>query len=239
MPTNHSHTLPLPARDAICVSGLVAARGERLVLQDVSFSVATGETVALLGANGAGKTTLFRCLAGLLRPRAGEILLAGQTPFRNLAARRCLGVVSHEPLVYATLTPRENLRLAATLCDLSKPDERLAQLLAQAGLNSHADRPTGELSCGLRQRLSIIRALVHEPTIVLLDEPSSGLDDEGRDWLVQQLGQLHTAGTTVCFTTHDRALADAVADRQLRIVQGRIQSEQDSPSRSYPQVFSA
>ena len=129
--TGADRPLAIDARD------LVVARGEHIVLEDVNLRVVAGEIVAVLGANGTGKTTLFRCLAGLLRPCAGEILLCGESPYRNRAARRLVGVIGHEPLVYAALTPRENLQLAAALCDVGQPDQRIDELLDQTVLTRH------------------------------------------------------------------------------------------------------
>jgi heme ABC exporter ATP-binding subunit CcmA len=194
-----------------------------VVLDDIDLSLATGQITALTGANGAGKTTLLRCLAGLIRPTLGDVQWFGQCPQRNLALRRHMGMVAHQSLLYQELTPRENLLFAAQMCDVPDRAERVARLLSESGLQRYADRSTARLSHGLRRRLSVARALVHEPRILLLDEPFSGLDEPGHRWLECLLRELRNQGATVCLTTHEYPPAWRLADRVLRLECGKLQ----------------
>ncbi|MBI3466581.1 MAG: ABC transporter ATP-binding protein, partial [Planctomycetes bacterium] len=139
------------------------------VLDQLDLDVAAGEAVAITGANGVGKTTLLRCLASVLRPTSGEVLWFGQSPLANPAARRLVGMAGHDSFLYPNLTVRENLLFAARMCDVSKPARRVVELLAAAGLQPHADCPARQISHGTRQRLAVLRALVHQPPILLLD----------------------------------------------------------------------
>jgi heme ABC exporter ATP-binding subunit CcmA len=194
----------------------------RLVLERVDLSVAPGEIVAVVGPNGAGKTTLLRCLAGLKRPSSGEVLWFGQSPGQDVELRRSVGMAAHQRALYGELTPRENLLFAAQLCGVSDAIPRVQQMLTEAGLERHAGMQTRRLSHGLQQRLSLCRALVHDPPLLLLDEPSSGLDEEGRRWLKQLLLQLRDRSRAICLTTHEQNLACSLADRVLRLEEGKL-----------------
>src|SRR5688572_5477528 len=158
-------------------------RDGRLVLSAINLHIAPGQTVAVLGANGAGKTTLLRCLAGLLRPTAGEVRWLGQSPQQKPALRRSIGMVAHQDWLYGELTPRENLLFSAKMYGVSGANARVEQLLSEAGLLPHANKAVDQLSHGMRRRLSVCRALVHDPPILLFDELFSGLDDNGQNWL--------------------------------------------------------
>jgi heme ABC exporter ATP-binding subunit CcmA len=201
---------------------LAKALGRRVVLQDVDFQIGAGQRVALVGANGAGKTTLLRCLASLTRPSAGEVRWFGQPARGNLEGRRRLGLVAHDSLLYPHLTLQENLVFAARMCDVAEPRQRAQALLDSTGLRPHGHRLPATVSRGMRQRLSIARALVHRPQILLLDEPFAGLDAEGVEWLVELLAGLGHAGQTVCFTAHDEAIIARLADRVLEVRSGRV-----------------
>jgi len=179
----------------------------------------------VLGANGAGKTTLLRCLAGLTPPRSGVVLWFGKSPQRHPELRRSIGMVAHQHWTYRELTPRENLLFAAQMYGLVDAVSRVEQLLAEADLQRNADQPTGQLSHGMRQRLSICRALVHDPAILLLDEPFSGLDDDGQQWLRLLLLQLQSRSRTICLSTHNRELADDLADCLFRLDKGKLRGE--------------
>ena len=213
---------------AIEVVRLSKAFDNQVVLRDISCQVAEGESVALTGGNGAGKTTLLRCLAAAVRPDRGEVRWFGQAAGARSAARRLVGMAAHESQLYARLTLRENLIFAARMCGAARPAERAAELLDGAGLGRHADRLPRQVSQGMRGRASIMRSLVHDPKIVLLDEPFSGLDDQGADWLGRLLGQLRDRGRTVCFATHDRQKSRSLADRVLFLQSGRLRGD-DAP----------
>ena len=196
--------------------------GTQPVLDEVDLEVSAGEAVAIVGANGAGKTTLLRCLASALRPTQGQVFWLGQSPLGNPHSRRLVGVLGHESFLYSNLTLRENLIFAARMCDVSEPLRRVAGWLALARLQPYADRLTGQLSRGMRQRLAVLRALVHEPPILILDEPSSALDTEGSEWLLRLVGSLRDQGRAICFTTHEADLVRNLADRAFLLRSGRL-----------------
>ena len=196
--------------------------GRRLVLDEVDLKVAAGESIVLMGSNGAGKTTLLRAMAALIRPNSGEILWFGEKSGGQHAGRCWIGMVAHENRLYPHLTLRENLVFAARMCDVAGPRNRAESLLETVGLRDHGDRLPPVLSKGMRQRLSLARALVHDPPILLLDEPFEGLDVDAEHWLTGLLQELRQQGRTLCFVLHDEAKARQLADRVLRLCQGRL-----------------
>jgi heme exporter protein A len=171
--------------------GLKHSFGSVRALDDVSFSVQPGQTLAVFGPNGAGKTTLLKVLAGLMQPQRGHARVDG--------GRRAIGWIGHQPQLYAQLTVRENLRFWAALYDVRPPGE----LVARLGLEAHADRPVRALSRGLVQRVAIARALVHDPTVLLLDEPFTGLDRMAAKELSQLLKDAAAHGRACVLVTHD------------------------------------
>ena len=216
---------------AIRANRLSKLFGTRAVLNRLDLEVAEGESVALTGANGAGKTTLLRCLASILRPTDGEVYWFGRSAVSHPDAKRLIGVVAHESFLYPHLTLRENLVFAARMCDVRKPGDRADDLLQELSLHAHAHRFPTQISKGMRQRLAIARALVHDPPILLLDEPFSGLDTTGAAWLTGLLEDLHGRRRTVCFAMHDEARVRRLADRVLHIESGRA-SERVSAGKS-------
>ena len=208
---------------AIRASGLSKVFGNRVVFSRLDLEVAEGESVALTGANGAGKTTLLRCLASIFRPTSGEISWFGRSITSDPTAKRLIGVVAHESFLYPRLTLRENLIFAARMCDVRRPGDGADRLLESVSLRPHADRLPTQISKGMRQRLAIARALIHDPPILLLDEPFSGLDAAGVEWLVTLLGDLRERGRTLCFAMHDQAKVRRLADRVLHLRSGRVQ----------------
>jgi ABC-type multidrug transport system ATPase subunit len=208
---------------AIRASGLAKAFGGRMVLRPLDLEVSEGQTVALTGANGAGKTTLLRCLAAVLRPTRGQVRWFGQPALSSPAVRRLIGMVGHESRLYPHLTLRENLVFFARMYNLPQPTQRSDQLLQSIGMAAHAHRFPGRISHGMRRRLAIVRALVHDPPILLLDEPFSGLDEGATGWLLGLLRELRARGRTVCFSTHDRQKAESLADRVLHLSAGHAE----------------
>jgi heme ABC exporter ATP-binding subunit CcmA len=198
------------------------------ILDRADLAIGPGELVALVGANGAGKTTLLRCLAGRLRPTAGEVLWFGVSPKGRPDRHRLIGFAAHESLLYPELTAGENLLFAARMYDLPQPRERAGEMLAKTGLARLAGRTAGRLSQGLRQRLSLARALVHDPPIVLLDEPLAGLDTAGRAWLEGWLSELRDRDRAVVFSTHDDRGSRSLADRVLELHGGRLHATAES-----------
>ena len=205
---------------AVAAHQLTVVYGNQVVLRNVELQIKTGQTVAVVGINGAGKSTLLRCLAGLQRPTSGEIRWFNCP--RVAAARRRVGMTTHASLSYPELSPRENLLLAARLCDVPSPAVRVRNLLAASGLQLHAERPARELSHGLRQRLAVCRALVHEPALLIMDEPFSGFDSDGVEWLTRTIVGLRQGAVATCFSTHDRQLARRLADRVVQVGSGGV-----------------
>jgi len=194
----------------------------RPILDRIDLTIAAGKIVALTGINGAGKTTLLRCLAGRLRPSAGDVLWYGNSPTRRPDLNRLVGFAGHESFLYLELTAMENLLFAARMHGLSDPQITVNQMLAKACLDKHAHEPAGHFSKGMCQRLSLARALVHGPTLVILDEPFSTLDAPGRQWLEVWLKDLRTAGRAIIFTTHEAEQAQRIADETLDLRGGRL-----------------
>ena len=190
---------------ALQLNGLGRSYGERVALHDVTLELQAGQTLVVFGPNGAGKSTLLRVLATLLRPHAGTARVLGrELPHDGWAVRGRLGFVGHEPLLYRELTARENLRHAARLYGVEEP--RANELLERVGLPARADEPVRTLSRGMAQRVAVCRAVLHEPELLLLDEPLANLDPAATE-LVSPL--IH--GTSRVVTSHDpeRGLADA------------------------------
>jgi ABC-type multidrug transport system ATPase subunit len=208
---------------AIRVRGLSKVFGRQAVLSDIDLDISAGESVALTGANGAGKTTLLRCLASVIRPTAGEVRWFGRPTVGDPAARRLIGMAAHESRLYPHLTLRENLLFAARMCDVCEPLRRADELLENIGLRPYAERVPAEISKGMRQRVALARALVHDPPILFLDEPFSGLDVDGAEWLCRLLGDLRTRGRTICFAIHDADKVRRLADRVIELRSGRVE----------------
>jgi heme exporter protein A len=216
----------MDASEAIAVARLRRDYGDRPALGGVSFFLAAGESLVVLGPNGAGKTTLLRILATLLRPTSGEVSVLGcSLPGEAWKLRGRVGYLGHEPLLYRDLTGRENLRFHARLhgVDRARAEVRIEGLLAAAGMSRRADERVAELSAGMRQRLAICRCVLHEPALLLLDEPDSNLDASGRELARALIGP--GGGRTRVVVTHDpeRVLPDA--DKVLRLgVGGTIEA---------------
>jgi heme exporter protein A len=203
---------------AVAVAGLRRDFGERVAVDGVSVELAAGQTLVVLGPNGAGKTTLLRVLATLLRPSAGEVLVLGcSLPREAWKLRGRVGFLGHEPLLYRDLTGRENLRFQAKLHGLrgAGAESRIEALLAAMGMERRADDRVADLSAGMRQRLAICRCVLHEPALLLLDEPDSHLDAEGRELAREVIGP--GGGRTRVVVTHDPDRFLPEADRVLRL----------------------
>ncbi len=192
------------AAPAIAVAGLRRDYGDRPALDGVGFELAAGASLVVLGPNGAGKTTLLRILATLLRPSSGEVRVLGcSLPDEAWKLRGRIGYLGHEPLLYRDLSGRENLRFQARLHGLEREaaEARIEAVLRAVGMQRRADERVVELSAGMRQRLSICRCVLHEPELLLLDEPDSNLDIEGRELARELIGP--GAGRTRVVVTHD------------------------------------
>jgi heme exporter protein A len=202
---------------AIELRGLTRHFGERTVLRNVSVRVPAGATLAVLGHNGAGKSTLLRILATLLRPQGGEVTVLGESlPSRGFAVRGRLGLLAHEPLLYRDLSGRENLQYHARLHGATV--ERVQEVLQAVGMERRAEEPVRTLSRGMVQRLAVCRAVLHEPKLLLLDEPKANLDPAASDLVEPLIGR--AAGITRVLTSHDPQAALAEADLVLGLKQG-------------------
>jgi ABC-2 type transport system ATP-binding protein len=200
--------------------------GNVVAVNDISFSLGAGIT-GLLGPNGAGKTTILHLLAGLLRPSAGRVLIGGQTAWRNPSIYRELGLVPEREAVHAFLTGRQFVDLAARLQGLPDPANAAARAIAIVELDSAADRPVGTYSKGMRQRAKIAAALVHEPPILLLDEPFNGMDPRQRLHMMDLLRSMASAGRTILFSSHILEEVERLADGILVIYAGRLAAAGD------------
>jgi heme ABC exporter ATP-binding subunit CcmA len=218
------------SRIAIEAKGLTRLLGGKTVLSGLDLRIALGETVALMGINGAGKTTLLRCLAGSLRPSGGEVRWFDTPAGNHPSSRRLIGAAGHETHLYPHLNIRENLIFAARMHGLDGPRRRADELLDQVGLTIHALRTPGRLSKGMRQRVAIARALIHDPPILLFDEPFAGLDGQGTEWLLDSLRGHPRRPRAICLATHDSEKAKQVAGRVIRLHSGKI-CELDSEER--------
>ena len=203
---------------AIELDNLERLFGERVALAGVTVSVPTGGTLAVLGGNGAGKTTLLRVLAGLLRPHGGTARVLGASlPDERWKLPAQVGYVGHEPLLYRELSGRENLCYHAALHDVQP--SRIDELLAATGVADRADEPVRDLSKGLVQRLAVARAVLHNPALLLLDEPRANLDPAAAELLEPLIGR--SSGRTRVLVSHDVQGALAESDVELGLKAGR------------------
>jgi heme exporter protein A len=196
------------------VRRLVKSFGLKPVLRGLDFQVERGEFVALVGPNGAGKTTFLRILSSLSRPTLGEVRVAGfRLPSQAAEVRRILGVVSHQPLLYGDLTAEENLRFYGRMYGVRDLQGRVAAVLETVGLAPRRRDLVRRFSRGMQQRLAIARAILHEPDVMLFDEPHTGLDPEAAAMLDGVLSQVAARGRTVVMTSHDLGRAAELATR--------------------------
>jgi heme exporter protein A len=215
---------------AVTVSRLRRDYGERTVLRDLTLDLPEGQTLAVLGPNGAGKTTLLRILATLLRPSGGEAAVLGcSLPREAWKARGRLGYLGHEPLCYRDLTCAENLHFQARLHGLGAgASERIAELLDRVGMSRWAGEVVRNLSAGMVQRLAVCRAVLHDPELLLLDEPRAHLDPEAAALVEPLIGPV--PGRTRVLVTHDVEAGLAEGDRVLALRAGGAVAYQGEPS---------
>ena len=199
----------------IVADGLTHRFGAELALEAVDLVIDSGEHMAVLGDNGAGKTTLLRILATALRPTAGQVQIAGLDAFREKRRlRHHIGYLAHAPGLYPALSAVENLEFFCDLQEVSRT--RVEEVLGVVGLTSVAHRRADQLSRGMQQRLAIARAILHEPRLLILDEPDASLGEDAADLLARVM-----RGKTVVLATHDRALAGRLCPRSLELRHGR------------------
>ncbi len=207
----------------IHVHRLVKRFGVKTVLNNLDFQAQEGEFVALMGPNGAGKTTLLRILSSLMKPTYGSIQIAGYSlPAQSSHVRSQLGIVSHLPLLYGDLTAEENLRFFGRLYNISDSIRRIREVLELIGLFERKGDLVRTFSRGMQQRLAIGRAILHDPRVLLLDEPHTGLDQDACEMLDQLLKRIAVQGRTVVMTSHDLARVQDLASRFDVLTRGKI-----------------
>lgn len=208
---------------AVSVSHLVKRYGSVEALSDVTFDIESGELFGLLGPNGAGKTTLISCLSGLARPTSGHLSVLGHDVQKNYRqARRLLGVVPQELVVDPFFNVRETLRLQSGYYGLRRNDDWIDEILEHLGLTSKADQNVRQLSGGMKRRVLVAQALVHKPPVIVLDEPTAGVDVELRQGLWQFVQRLNREGHTIILTTHYLEEAEALCGRLALLKEGRL-----------------
>jgi len=201
--------------------GLAKHFGPAVALARLDLQLHPGQTLAVLGPNGAGKTTLLRMVAGLSRPSSGSLTIEGRLA-RRREVRGRVGYVGHATLLYPALTARENLVFAGRMYGVEEPEAQAERLLTEEGLLAAADRRVGDFSRGMAQRVAIARALVHDPTVLLLDEPYTGLDRSAAARLSDRIQSLRANKRTLMLVTHDLVRAAALADSVLVLTSGRV-----------------
>ena len=217
-----------PVVPAVAVTDLTKQFGRFAALRKVTASFDGPKLYAVLGDNGAGKTTLLRVLAGLVRPTAGQVSILGESNPR--AACHRFGYMAHPSLLYDELSGVENLRYFSHLYEVTDP-RRCDQVIASVGLDPTLQRPVGQYSQGMRQRMSLARALLHDPELLLLDEPFSNVDIRSAREMVKLLATMRDAGKTIFVVTHQASLLDGAADEFVWMQNGQIVNR--TPDRSF------
>ncbi len=233
---------------AVRTRGLCKRYGARAALSPLDFEIQRGEAVALMGPNGAGKSTLLSLLTSLVRPSEGEAWIFGDSVLRGSDSfdwRRGVGYVGHALLAYRPLTCRQNLEFFGGFYGLSRLPQRVEEIAERFGLRDRLDDQVGSLSRGLQQRLSLSRALLHEPALLLLDEPFTGLDTRSTGLLQEALAQAHSEERTVLLATHDLERAAALASRLVilqggrKIYDGTLSRDPDAWRKTYGNALGA
>jgi len=208
--------------------GLTKRFGATFAVEGVSFQVHSGEVLGILGPNGSGKTTLLRMLSGLLRPTAGRVCIEGVDVLdASLKARRQVGFLTGNTRLYEKLTPRDILRIFGELYQLKEPtlSERIKSLADEMALHAFLDKRCGQLSSGMRQRVSVARALIADPSLYILDEPTATLDPMASNDIVELVQKAKTRGRAVVFSTHRMEEVEYLCDRVLFLRKGRMATQ--------------
>jgi len=209
--------------------GLVKRYGHINALRGIDLQVDRGDSIVLLGPNGAGKSTLLGVLAGRVRPTEGQVILQGEALGKSATARSLIGYLAHSSLLYQGLTARENLLFYGKLYGVEGPADRCDEMLNFMGLWERRDDKVGGFSRGMEQRLSIARSLLHDPQLILLDEPFSGLDYQSSRAFAHALRQLRDGRRTLIIATHDMAAVEDLGDRVTIMNRGRILHQEKIP----------
>jgi heme exporter protein A len=223
-PPKSSLASPLLSATGLRFENIDKRYGRLFALRGVSLEISAGECVALAGRNGSGKTTLLRIASRLVRPSAGTLSF----PDAAASSAVCTGYVAHMTMVYDELTAEENLALFARLQHVEQPAARAKSLLQEVGLYDRRGSLVRTFSRGMRQRIAIGRALLHRPSILLLDEPATGLDPLGFAWLAQTLRDLSASGCTIVMSLHGESEISAIATRAVRLDRGKVVADSKS-----------
>ncbi|HEX7939295.1 MAG TPA: heme ABC exporter ATP-binding protein CcmA [Gemmatimonadaceae bacterium] len=215
---------------AVRASALAKSFGARMAVRDVELTLAAGDCLAIFGPNGAGKTTLLRLIAGLLKPTGGAVKVRDVDMRHDAPARAAVGLVSHHTMLYAPLTALENVEFAARLFGVPNPAAASLAALTDLGMAGAAGVRVSKLSRGQQQRVSLARAIVHSPTVLLLDEPYSGLDESGASALTALLHTLRAGGATLILVTHNIGEGLALATHAAVMLEGRLARIDAQPS---------
>ncbi len=216
----------------LACSGLVRHYGDRVAVQHVGFQVGAGETYGLLGPNGSGKTTIISMIAGILAPDEGTVAVLGQTMSTSaVSAKRCVGLVPQELALYEDLTAHENLRFFGRLQGMGRAviKQRSETVLELVGLSDRGDDRVNRYSGGMKRRLNIAIGLLHEPKLLILDEPTVGVDPQSRNQILEGILDLRAQGMTVLYTTHYLEEAERLCDRIGILDQGVLIAEGTIP----------
>ena len=198
--------------------------GHRTIVKNATLSVHPGEVVTIFGPNGAGKTTLIKILATLLKPTSGKLEIEGADALADSSdVRHILGVVIHENLAYPSFSPYENLKFFGQMYGIEQLEHRVTTLLAEVGLQRFLHEPLRIFSRGMTQRFMIARALIHSPSVLLLDEPFSGLDASARQFVLNRIAQEQQKGTGIIITTHNTELGHLVGTRFFFMINGELE----------------
>ena len=212
------------------------------MLRGIDLDVPIGQVLSLLGPNGSGKTTLINILATLTKADAGQVRVAGMSLDKNSSRiRRNIGVVTHDPLLYDDLTARENLRFTCRMFSLDRIDERIEHVAGLVGMSARLDQRSGAMSHGMKKRFSIARSLLHDPSVLLMDEPDSGLDQHALALLDALISDRSNTRRTVIMATHNLDRAIALGDRVAILSNGRVvyhESATDVDERSAREAYS-
>ncbi|MDZ4179350.1 MAG: ABC transporter ATP-binding protein [Coriobacteriia bacterium] len=211
--------------DIVSVQGLVKRFGDLVAVDNVEFSIAEGEIFGLLGPNGAGKTTTISMISGLIEPSSGDVIVAGDSVrTKPRAVKRSLGVVPQEIALYPTLTARENLQFWGRMYGMSGKELSLAvdEALEIAGLADRAKERIEKYSGGMKRRINIAAGILHKPRVLLMDEPTVGIDPQSRNHILEQVKELNTAGMTVLYTSHYMEEVELLCDRVAIVDHGKV-----------------
>lgn len=229
------------------IKGLTKQADDKLILRGIDLKVQTGETVAILGPNGAGKSTILKVIATLMKPTSGTVNINGlELKKHSMKIKKMLGYLPHSSLLYEHYSPIENLVFYGSAYGIDDPGTRAVELVRQVGLSYFQNEPVKNFSRGMIQRIAIARAIIHDPLLLLLDEPHTGLDQGAIAILNQVILSMKNQGTTTLMVTHDLKQAAEICDRAIIIKNGRVvedfplkQKSEDALTERYLQMTEA